>query len=129
MESNNLECTFCRLRDSREVALENDLAFAIFDDYPVTQGHVLIIPKRHFPNFFDIAPDEHQAVFDLLTKLRAKLLADDDTIDGFNIGVNAGESAGQTVPHCHIHLIPRRTGDIEDPRGGVRGVIPVKRIY
>jgi ATP adenylyltransferase len=101
----------------------------IEDKYPVTKGHTLIIPKRHFPNFFDISPDEMDDIETLLFIRKEELEATDKTIEGFNIGINIGEVAGQTVGHLHIHLIPRRKGDMDDPRGGVRGVIPEKQKY
>ncbi len=125
----SIQCIFCQVSGSSEILEENDLAFAVYDKFPVTKGPIFIIPKRHFPDFFDITSDEHQAVFVLLKMMRSRLLASDPSIDGFNVGINAGTAAGQTVPHCHIHLIPRRSGDIDIPRGGVRGVIPEKRVY
>jgi len=123
------DCIFCRVSNSGDIVLGNDLAFSVFDKFPVTEGHMLIIPKRHFADFFAITQEEYQAVFDLLKINRRQLIDKDSSIDGFNIGVNIGRPAGQTVMHCHIHLIPRRSGDIDNPRGGVRGVIPGKRIY
>lgn len=120
-----MDCPFCSIKD---VIAENDLAFAIYDKYPVTPGHVLIIPKRHFDNFFEITEEEKQAVFDLLNQCKANLETKYKP-DGYNIGINVGEAAGQTVWHLHVHLIPRYKGDIDNPRGGVRGVIPEKRIY
>ncbi len=109
--------------------MEDDYVFAIEDSYPVTPGHTLIIPKRHFDNYFDINKSERKSVEELLKKRRKQLLELDKTIEGFNIGVNIGESAGQTIMHCHVHLIPRRIGDTINPRGGVRGVIPEKMNY
>ncbi|GAB6179034.1 HIT family protein [Desulfotomaculum defluvii] len=120
-----MDCPFCAMEN---IILQNDLAFAIFDKYPVTNGHMLIIPKRHFANFFDVTDEEKQALFNLLDNCK-------DYLDsryqpgGYNIGINVGEAAGQTVWHLHVHLIPRYKGDIDNPRGGVRGVIPEKRIY
>ncbi len=121
-------CLFCSLPPER-VVLENELAFAILDGFPVTPGHALVIPKRHAPTFFDLTEDEVAACRSLLHQLRTRTLADDPSVAGFNIGINAGAAAGQTVFHCHIHLIPRRTGDVADPRGGVRHVIPGKGYY
>lgn len=126
---NNSICPFCKLINTEEVLMENDYVFAIEDGYPVTPGHTLIIPKRHFDNYFDIKECERKSVEELLHKRRKQLLILDKTIEGFNIGVNIGESAGQTIMHCHIHLIPRRRGDTINPRGGVRGVIPDKMNY
>ena len=123
------DCPFCQvLRDGRVIA-SNGIAYAIYDKFPITEGHMLVIPVRHFADFFEISDSEHEAVFDLIQAMRRKLLADDSRITGFNVGVNVGEVAGQTVPHCHIHLIPRRAGDTDRPRGGVRGIIPDKRSY
>jgi ATP adenylyltransferase len=123
------ECPFCRLRKDGRVIAGNGGAYAIYDSFPVTEGHILIIPVRHFPNFFEITASERRAVFDLLGEMREKLLTGDSKITGFNVGINVGRVAGQTVPHCHIHLIPRRQGDTDHPRGGVRGIIPGKRAY
>ena len=122
------DCIFCNLEQSR-IEKENTYALSCKDLYPVTEGHALFIPKRHVESFFDLDRNEKEAVFELLELEREELLQKDNLITGFNIGVNDGKDAGQTVMHCHIHLIPRRLGDIEDPRGGVRGVIPIKRIY
>ena len=110
-------CIFCKV-SRQHYLLENDHAFAIPDKYPITDGHTLIIPKRHFADYFDSMKAEHDAIYDLL-KSRGKQLAEDDPhIEGFDIGVNVGEIAGQKVFHCHIHLIPRRKGD--SPRWGER---------
>lgn len=122
-------CIFCRLASSKALILENDYAFVIVDKNPVTEGHSLIIPKRHFADYFDITANEQEAINDLIRVRRKQLLDIDNSIQGFNVGVNTGEVAGQTILHCHIHLIPRRVGDIENPRGGVRGVIPEKMGY
>lgn len=121
-------CIFCDLSDHPIVA-ENALAVSILDNYPVSTGHTLIIPRRHFDDVFDITPDEWLACMQLLLESRRNLSEADESITGFNMGVNAGASAGQTVPHCHIHLIPRRDGDVANPEGGVRGVIPDKQHY
>ena len=123
------DCIFCRVIDSTNIVLENNFAISVFDKFPVTNGHILVIPKRHFADFFEITAEEYNAVLDLLHEMRSRLMDTDSTIDGFNIGINVGQAAGQTVMHCHIHLIPRRSGDIDNPRGGIRGVIPGKRIY
>lgn len=120
-------CIFCRKEN--ENLLENDLAFAVLDKFPVSEGHTLIIPKRHFPEYFDITIEELQAVHELLLKRKDQLLQQDSSISGFNIGVNNGRVAGQTIMHLHIHLIPRRENDSKDPTGGVRGVISGKQKY
>jgi diadenosine tetraphosphate (Ap4A) HIT family hydrolase len=118
-------CLFCNIPNP---ILENDLAHALFDQYPVNPGHLLIIPKRHFASLFDATPAEQAALFGLLRQGR-ELLRQQYQPDGFNIGINDGAAAGQTVMHLHIHLIPRFDGDIANPQGGVRGVIPERRIY
>lgn len=113
---------------SREKILENDLAFAIYDAFPVTEGHMLICPRRVFPNYFDATENEVRALWDLVAQARL-LLADRLDVTDFNIGINCGAAAGQTIWHAHIHVIPRRGGDVADPRGGVRGVIADKQRY
>lgn len=123
------KCIFCEIARSRQAIVENEHAFMIVDKHPVTEGHSLIIPKRHFSDYFESTRVEREAVDDLLRIRRKQLLETDHSIEGFNIGVNLGEAAGQTIFHCHIHLIPRRKGDAENPRGGVRGVIPNKMSY
>lgn len=120
-------CPFCATETAQAV-LENELAFAIYDQFPVTPGHALIIPKRHVSSFFETTTEEKIALLDLSTKLRAKLL-EERSPDGFNLGINDGPAAGQTVMHLHLHLIPRYAGDTEDPRGGVRWIMPVKAPY
>ena len=122
------DCLFCNLPNGRVIS-ENELAIATRDAYPVTDGHTLIIPRRHVSDYFDLYQPERNAIEQLIKECRDNLMTSDKNIDGFNIGTNAGTSAGQTVFHVHIHLIPRRTGDIDEPRGGVRGVIPNKRNY
>ena len=121
----NYPCPFCHIQD---FVLENRLAVAIYDKYPVSPGHLLIIPKRHMADYFNATPDELEAIRDLVKQ--GKVMLDRNRQpDGYNIGINCGEAAGQTVMHLHIHLIPRYLGDLENPRGGVRGVIPERRIY
>jgi ATP adenylyltransferase len=121
-------CVFCQLPASRVIA-ENELAIAFFDLYPVTERHTLVIPRRHVADYFDLYQPERNAIQSLLEQQRQLILAGDLSVAGFNVGVNAGAAAGQTVFHCHFHLIPRRQGDLEDPRGGVRAVIPEKQRY
>lgn len=121
-------CLFCTIPTERVLAA-NKLAYAILDGFPVTPLHALVIPRRHAPSYFELTPEELLACNDLLLRLRRDFTERDAAIAGFNIGVNAGEAAGQTVFHCHIHLIPRRAGDVENPRGGVRHVIPGKGFY
>lgn len=122
-----MECVFCNI-SKLNIILENDLTFAIYDKYPVNKGHILIITKRHVDNYFDTTYQEKIAIQDMIEKCK-KLLDEKYKPDGYNIGINCGESAGQTIMHLHVHLIPRYIGDIDNPRGGVRGVIPNKRIY
>ena len=108
--------------------MQNDAAVLIRDGYPVSPGHSLVIPKRHVSSFFDATEVEQSAMLALLDHAKAQLDAELKP-DGFNIGINDGQAAGQTVPHLHLHLIPRYTGDQQDPRGGVRWVIPGKADY
>ncbi|HUW63640.1 MAG TPA: HIT family protein [Spirochaetia bacterium] len=120
-----MSCPFC---NHPGIILDNDLAFAAYDRYPVTPGHMLIIPKRHFLDFFQCTDQEKKAISDMLDQCKNHLDQEFQP-DGYNIGINCGEAAGQTVFHLHVHFIPRYRGDIENPHGGVRGVIPEKRIY
>jgi diadenosine tetraphosphate (Ap4A) HIT family hydrolase len=108
---------------------ENDLVYAIRDKYPVTPLHSLIIPKRHVVDYFSLTKDELLSCDVLLKEVKDSIQSDDELVEGFNIGINSGEVAGQTIFHCHIHLIPRRVGDVENPRGGVRHLIPGKGDY
>jgi len=124
----HLDCIFCHIPKDR-IVFENDLIYAIFDGFPVTKYHSLIIPKRHIKDFFDLSEDELLSANKILHQMKEHILSIDESVTGFNIGMNAGESAGQTVFHCHIHLIPRRDGDVENPRGGVRHTIPGKGSY
>ena len=120
-------CPFCNLDNSR-IIMTNIHAIAIYDGYPVSHGHSLIIPKRHLASFFEATREEHTAILDLLAEMR-EVLNNDHNPDGFNIGINDGSAAGQTVMHLHIHLIPRYAGDMPDPRGGVRWIFPDKAAY
>jgi ATP adenylyltransferase len=129
VEANKLvKCIFCQI-DNREISAENEYAFATPDGYAVTLGHTLVIPKRHVQDYFDLSEKERESINNLLRALRKLLIEKDKSISGFNVGVNCGESAGQSIMHCHIHLIPRRKGDVQNPRGGVRGVIPSRMNY
>lgn len=123
---NGDECPFCNAVKKRKIAAENALALATPDNFPVSPGHTLIVPKRHVADYFDLTNEEKAAMDELLAVCRELLLQEDNTIAGFNIGVNNGEAAGQGVFHCHIHVIPRRWGDAPDPKGGIRSVIPEK---
>ena len=108
---------------------ENDLFFAVRDGYPVTALHTLIIPKRHILSFFELNRSEQDGLFSFLDKQKKSILTVDPSVSAFNIGINDGPEAGRSVDHLHIHLIPRRKGDMDNPRGGVRGVIPEKQKY
>ena len=122
-----LTCPFCNpLKE--EIVLANDLCYARYDRYPVSPGHLLLIPFRHVAGLFD-ATDEEQAALLALVREAKDFLDEHFHPDGYNVGVNVGEIAGQTVMHLHVHVIPRYAGDVADPRGGVRGVIPEKRVY
>jgi ATP adenylyltransferase len=120
-------CIFCNLKN--RVIIENELAFAVLDGFPVTTGHTLIIPKRHFSDYFELTKQELLSINEILKQRRLQLLSEDNTIEGFNIGVNVGEVSGQTIFHLHFHLIPRRKNDTANPKGGVRGVIPERMSY
>lgn len=122
-------CRFCYDKIKDRIIAEVGSVVAIEDNYPVSKGHILIIPKNHSDNYFELSDEEKRDADLLITQLRRKILAEDPSVTGFNIGMNCGESAGQTIFHTHIHLIPRRDGDISNPRGGVRGVIPEKMGY
>lgn len=128
MIKSTMKCTFCDLEPERNTIAESPSAFAIFDKYPVSKGHALIISKRHCANYFELSAEEQLACWSLLNKVK-DVLNKSFNPDGFNVGININEAAGQTVSHVHIHLIPRYKGDVEDPRGGVRGVIPDRKNY
>ena len=128
MRDPNNPCLFCNVNESG-LAYENTLAYVSYDTYPVSELHCLIIPKRHFNDYFELTNDEVIACNDLIKKIKEEILLKDKSVKGFNIGSNIGKIAGQSVLHCHIHLIPRREGDVENPQGGVRSVIPLKQHY
>ena len=120
---NKNSCIFCDI-DAFDVQAENDYAYVINDAFPITEMHALIIPKRHVKTYFDLNADELRACHDLLNSMRSGILDEDSSVEGFNIGMNNGTVAGQTIDHCHIHLIPRREGDVINATGGVRNIIP-----
>ena len=128
MKSSKDECLFCIVNPQHLVA-EDELCYAKIDSFPVTKFHMLIIPKRHVANYFDLNAYEVNAMHKMLVEMKTTIETKDDLVTGFNIGVNAGKDAGQSIFHVHVHLIPRRKGDVENPRGGVRGVIPHKQKY
>ena len=128
MRDPNNPCLFCNIKESG-VAHENHFAYASFDSYPVSKDHCLIIPKRHIGDYFDLSKKELIACDELIKIVKSEILKKDQTVKGFNIGTNIGKVSGQSIFHCHIHLIPRREGDVENPQGGVRSVIPNKQHY
>ena len=130
-EQREENCLFCDIQsnDRKRIITENNLAYAIRDGFPVTEGHTLFIPKRHVNDYFGLVQSEVNAINLLVQEQRTMLMATDSKIEGFNIGMNCGEVSGQTVFHCHVHLIPRRKGDVANPRGGVRHIIADKGFY
>lgn len=128
MTSSVCSCLFREIPRDRVVA-ENAYAYAIRDGFPVTVGHTLVIPRRHVIDYFGLTEEELLACDQLIRGQRTSILQHDPTVEGFNVGANAGAAAGQTVFHCHIHLIPRRVGDVPNPRGGLRHIIPGKGHY
>ena len=129
MSSTQEDCIFCN-RTNCKIISSTKYFFIIRDTaFPVTKHHTLIITNRHVDDFFDLTKDEMNDLDEVLKSQKKELKRLDKEISAFNVGVNAGKDAGQSIMHCHIHLIPRRKGDVEDPRGGVRGVIPEKQKY
>ena len=129
MSNLNKDCFFCS-RAKKEIVYSSGLLFVLRDNkFPVTKHHTLIVPHRHISDFFDLNNNELNDLAEVLKKQRKLLVNFDKEITGFNVGVNVGVDAGQSIMHCHIHLIPRRKGDMDNPRGGVRGVIPSKQKY
>ena len=122
-------CIFC-IKSNYEIVEEKKFFFIIRDTaYPVTKHHTLIISNRHIDDYFKLTSEELNELNQILKEQKEKLKSLDSTISGYNVGVNVGKDAGQSIMHCHIHLIPRRKGDVDDPKGGVRGVIPSKQKY
>ena len=128
MRDPNNPCLFCNSKISG-MAHENNLAYASYDTYPVSELHCLIIPKRHVIDYFELTDEELVACNNLIKVIKEEILIKDKNVKAFNIGTNAGKIAGQSIMHCHIHLIPRREDDVENPQGGVRSVIPQKQHY
>jgi diadenosine tetraphosphate (Ap4A) HIT family hydrolase len=124
----NSECPFCNPDSKRELIVESATAYSIFDKFPVNKGHALIIPKKHCSNYFDLSFKEQSACLFMLNKVK-EIVSNKFNPDGFNVGINIGDAAGQTIPHVHIHLIPRYSGDVANPRGGIRHIIPGKGFY
>ena len=128
MRDPNNPCLFCNIRESG-VTYENDFAYASFDSYPVSKDHCLIIPKRHIKDYFELSKEELIACDKLVKIVKDEITNKDQSVKGFNLGTNIGKVSGQSIFHCHFHLIPRREGDVENPQGGVRSVIPSKQHY
>ena len=121
------DCKFCNI-ERKHIVIESEFSIAIYDMYPVNNGHFLVVPIRHISDYFELNSDEKNDIWNLVDK--AKLFLEKEyKPDGFNIGINIGETAGQTIFHCHIHVIPRYKNDVDFPEGGVRGVIPSKQKY
>jgi len=120
-------CKFCNIERKR-IVIESELSIAFYDMYPVNIGHILVVPKRHVSDYFELSSIEKNDIWNLVDKVKLHLDKEYNP-DGFNVGVNIGETAGQTIFHCHIHVIPRYNGDVDFPEGGVRGVIPKKQKY
>lgn len=123
-----MSCLFCERIAAGDVAERNDMAAAFLDGYPLSDGHTLVVPLRHEPDFFKLTVPEQEAIMSLARVVQERL-GKAGSVDGFNVGINAGEAAGQTIGHAHVHVIPRSAGDVEDPRGGVRWVIPERAAY
>ena len=128
MKDPNNPCIFCKVNKT-EIQFENELAYSSFDSYPVSKFHSLIVPKRHIKNYFELNDQELKACNELILQTKENILKEDPSVKGFNLGTNSGKVAGQSIMHCHIHLIPRREGDVENPQGGVRSVIGSKQHY
>ena len=124
----NNPCLFCDIKKSG-CTHENELAYASYDSYPVSEHHCLIIPKRHIKDYFDLTNEELLACNNLIKIVKNEITSKDERVRGFNLGTNIGKVSGQSIHHCHFHLIPRREGDVENPQGGVRSVIPSMQHY
>ena len=128
MKDPNNPCLFCDVRKTG-IVYENKLAYASYDSYPVSEHHCLIIPKRHIKDYFELSNDELVACDDLIKIVKKEITDKDPLVKGFNLGTNIGIVSGQSILHCHFHLIPRREGDVDNPQGGIRSVIPNKQHY
>ena len=129
MSSSQEDCIFCNKTNCKVISATKNFFIIRDTAYPVTKHHTLIITNRHVSDFFELTKEEMTELDEILKKQKKELNKLDEEISGFNVGVNIGRDAGQSIMHCHLHLIPRRKGDVEDPRGGVRGVIPEKQKY
>ncbi|HXH22992.1 MAG TPA: HIT family protein [Dehalococcoidia bacterium] len=123
-----MACPFCARIAAGDVTADNALAVAFPDAFPLTPGHTLVVPRRHEPDFLALSGEERQAVLALAVEVAARLRAE-RAPDGYNLGVNVGPAGGQTVAHAHLHVIPRYGGDVADPRGGIRWIIPERARY
>jgi len=123
----NKICPFCAIPEEECSGL-NEHAAAFRDEYPLAEGHTLVIPKRHVASIFDLSNEEYRDLWELTRAMRVEISGEQNPA-GFNIGINDGAAAGQTVSHAHIHIIPRHDGDVPDPRGGIRWVLPEKAVY
>ena len=121
-------CIFCEKQNDDRVLFDRLVWKAVLDAYPVSEGHTLIIPKEHVETYFDLSDSQKESLHYAIEDVK-RILDEKYHPQGYNIGINCGVVAGQTIPHCHIHIIPRYEGDVENPRGGVRGVIPFKQNY
>ena len=128
MRDPNNPCLFCNFKESG-CTHENDFSYSSYDTYPVSNLHCLIIPKRHIKDYFDLTNEELIACNDIIKITKNEILNKDKSVTGFNLGTNVGKASGQSIFHCHFHLIPRREGDVDNPQGGVRSVIPNKQHY
>tara|TARA_Y200000002_G_scaffold367616_1_gene359829 strand:+ start:210 stop:608 length:399 start_codon:yes stop_codon:yes gene_type:complete len=129
MSSSAEGCIFCNKTNCKIISSTKHFFIIRDTTYPVTKHHTLIITNRHVGDYFDLSKEEINDLDEILKNQKKELKKLDKEISGFNVGINIGKDAGQSIMHCHIHLIPRRKGDVEDPRGGVRGVIPEKQKY
>ena len=121
-------CPFCKAESERVIIASTSLSVAFYDGFPVSPGHALIIPRRHVASFFELTQEEQQDLLSLADRVK-RIVEERYHPDGYNIGINVGKAAGQSIFHVHMHLIPRYKGDVPNPRGGVRGVIPAKQNY
>ena len=128
MKDPNNPCLFCNISESGSIH-ENELPYSSYDTYPVSKHHCLIIPKRHIRDYFELSNEELIACNDLIKIVKNEIINKDQNVKGFNLGTNIGNVSGQSIMHCHFHLIPRKDGDVENPQGGVRSVIPNKQHY
>ena len=128
MKDPNNPCLFCDVKKTG-IVYENELAYTSYDSYPLSEHHCLIIPKRHIKDYFDLSNDELLACNDLIKIVKKEITNKDPLVKGFYLGTNIGIVSGQSILHCHFHLIPRREGDVDNPQGGVRSVIPNKQHY